>query len=136
MAKINLQDYVKYGKLFDAYEKLLSEDRQKVMSMYFEFNMTLAEIAKEKDISRQAVLDSIEKSCLKLEEYESKLHIVQKEELLETKLKELLAVCKTKEQKQNCKLCKSRGDCVVLLWVCFVSLLGLFCSFLLSSRDN
>jgi predicted DNA-binding protein YlxM (UPF0122 family) len=101
MAKINLQDYVKYGKLFDAYEKLLSEDRQKVMSMYFEFNMTLAEIAKEKDISRQAVLDSIEKSCLKLEEYESKLHIVQKEELLETKLKELLAICKTKEQKQK-----------------------------------
>ena len=101
MSKIDLQDYIKFGKLFDAYGQLLSEDRQKVMSMYFEFNMTLAEIAKEKNISRQAVLDAIEKSCLKLEEYESKLHIVQKEELLEEKLNQLLDVCKTDEQKRK-----------------------------------
>ena len=47
------------------------------------------------------MLDAIEKSCLKLEEYENKLHVVQKEELLEAKLRDLLAVCKTEEQKRK-----------------------------------
>lgn len=101
MAKIQLQDYVKYGKLFDFYGKLLSEERQKVVSLYFEYNMTLAEIAKERGISRQAVLDSIEKSCRKLEEFENALHLLEKENALEKKLTELLSVCKTKEQKEK-----------------------------------
>ncbi|MBE7075828.1 MAG: DNA-binding protein [Clostridiales bacterium] len=82
MSKIELQDFVKYGSLFETYGKLLSEDRQTIMTDYFEFNMTLAEIAKEKEISRQAVLDAISKSCKKLEEFESKLHIVEKRQSL------------------------------------------------------
>ena len=91
MAKIALQDFVKYGKLFEVYGGLLSADRQKVMSLYFEFNMTLAEIAKERGISRQAVLDAIDKSCQKLEELESGLHVVQKKEEFEKSLGEILS---------------------------------------------
>lgn len=89
MAKIALQDFVKYGKLFDAYGKLLSFDRQRIMSSYFEYNMTLAEIAKEKNISRQAVLDAIDKSCQKLEEYETALQVVEKNQRLEKQLDEI-----------------------------------------------
>ena len=89
MAKIDLKDFVKYGKLFEVYGNLLSEDRQSVMTMYFDFNMTLVEIAKEKDVSRQAVLDSIEKSCQKLESFEKVLHLVQREKQLSEKLQEL-----------------------------------------------
>ena len=92
MAKIALQDFVKYGKLFDAYGKLLSEDRQKIMSAYFEYNMTLAEIAKERNISRQAVLDAIDKSCQKLTEYETALQVVQKYQQIENGLGEILEV--------------------------------------------
>lgn len=91
MAKIALQDFVKYGKLFEIYGKLLSEDRQRIMSAYFEFNMTLAEIAKEKNISRQAVLDAIDKSCQKLDEYESALRVAEKNEALTARLNEILA---------------------------------------------
>lgn len=94
MSKIQLQDYVKYGKLFDVYGKLLSEDRQKVVSLYFEYNMTLAEIAREKQISRQAVLDSIEKSCAKLEEFENVLHIVEKENQITQILEEIKVLAK------------------------------------------
>lgn len=89
MAKIALQDFVKYGKLFEVYGKLLSADRQKIVSMYFEFNMTLAEIAKERNISRQAVLDAIDKSCQKLEEFEENLHFEAKSEKLAKSLEEL-----------------------------------------------
>lgn len=90
MAKIALQDFVRYGKLFEVYGALLSEDRQKIMSAYFEFNMTLAEIAKEKNISRQAVLDAIDKSCQKLEEFETALQVVEKNGRTETALKQVL----------------------------------------------
>lgn len=89
MAKIELQDFVKYGKLFEVYGKLLSEDRQKIMSLYFDFNMTLAEIANEKNISRQAVLDAVDKSCHKLEEYESVLKVVEKNQILEERLRDI-----------------------------------------------
>ena len=61
MSKIDLQDFVEIGKLFEAYGSLLSQDRQKIMNSYFNFNMTLAEIEKKKAISRQAVLDAIDK---------------------------------------------------------------------------
>ena len=47
MAKLDLGDFVKYGKLFEIYGSLLSSDSQSVMSMYFDYNMTLVEIAKE-----------------------------------------------------------------------------------------
>jgi len=90
MAKIALQDFVKFGRLFEIYGKLLSEDRQKIMSAYFEFNMTLAEIAKERNISRQAVLDAIDKACQKLEEYEAALKVAEKGNALSDQLNELL----------------------------------------------
>ena len=85
MAKIELTDFVRYGELFETYGKLLSEDRQVIMKQYFDYNMTLAEISDEKKISRQAVLDSITKSCEKLEEYEKVLNILK----IKNKLKEM-----------------------------------------------
>ena len=92
MARVDLQDYVKMGKLFETYGVLLNGDRQKIMSDYFEFNMTLAEIAEEKGVSRQAVLDTIEKSSLKLQEYENSLHLVEKNEKLRNSLEKIIEV--------------------------------------------
>lgn len=89
MSKIPLQDFVQYGRLFEIYGSLLSEDRQKIMSDYFEFNMTLAEIAKQRQISRQAVLDAIDKSCAKIKEYESVLNLQKKRLQTEEKLNEI-----------------------------------------------
>lgn len=89
MPKIELQDFVEYGKLFEIYGELLSDDRQKIMTDYFQFNMTLAEIAKEREISRQAVLDAIDKSCKKLKIYEQKLNVLKNQEELKLKLEEV-----------------------------------------------
>ena len=101
MSKFQLQDFVEYGRLFDLYGDLLSADRQKIMSDYFEFNMTLAEIAQEKNISRQAVLDAIDKSCEKLKEFESVLQIYDKKNALRTDLSELLSLTESKELKEK-----------------------------------
>lgn len=100
MSKIELQDYVKFGKLFDLYGKLLSEDRQKTMESYFQFNMTLAEIAKERQISRQAVLDSIDKSCKKLQAFEEALKLYENSTKLSADLEELKRLAEKTNQKQ------------------------------------
>ena len=100
MAKIELSDFVKYGKLFDVYGSLLSEDRQSIMNLYFNYNMTLVEISKEKNISRQAVLDSITKSCQKLDSFEDKLNINSKKENIEGLLRKL----KDNIKEENLKL--------------------------------
>jgi len=100
MAKLDLGDFVKYGKLFETYGSLLSSDRQSVMSMYFDYNMTLVEIAKEKGVSRQAVLDTIEKACSKLEAFENNLHIVEKQNGLTEKLKDLLSLASRCDDKK------------------------------------
>ena len=94
MSKIDLQNFVEYGALFEVYGKLLSADRQSIMESYFTFNMTLAEIATEKQISRQAVLDAIKKSCEKLQSFESALGVVKKNQNLSRYLDELEILAK------------------------------------------
>ena len=89
MPKFELYDFVKYGKLFEIYGGLLSADRQEIMNLYFDFNMTLSEISKEKNISRQAVLDSIKKSCTKLDEFEDKLKLNERKLQLREELEAL-----------------------------------------------
>ncbi len=89
MAKFQLQDFVQYGQMFEAYRSLLSDDRQAIMADYFEFNATLAEIAEERKISRQAVLDAIEKSCEKLQGYENALHLVANRSRITKELKDI-----------------------------------------------
>ena len=101
MAKIKLSDFIRYGELFEIYGKLLSQDRQSVMKLYFDFNMTLAEISKEKQISRQAVLDSISKSCQKLDEYEKILHLLNKKREFKEKLSNIKNQKTIKEIKQK-----------------------------------
>ncbi len=90
MSKTKLADFVLYGKLFEIYGGLLSADRQSIMKDYFFCNMTLAEIASERHISRQAVSDAIDKSCEKLQEYEKVLSNYAKTESLRQDLQSLL----------------------------------------------
>ena len=97
MSKIQLESFVQYGRLFEVYGKLLSEDRQKIMTDYFGYNMTLAEIAEEREISRQAVLDAIDKSCEKLKGFENALKVVEKKQKLVYEIEELLSL--TKDEK-------------------------------------
>lgn len=99
MSKIKLEDFFEIGKMLEVYGKLLSEERQNIMTAYFEFNMTLVEIAQEKGISRQAVLDSIDKSSAKLKEYEKILHLVEKEEKIKKQLEDICLMAKQSSQK-------------------------------------
>ena len=100
MSKIQLQDFVKYGRLFETYGSLLSEDRQKIMTSYFEYNMTLVEIAEERNVTRQAVLDAIDKSCEKLDKFENALHVNETKQNLVLNLQEIKTLADKNSQRE------------------------------------
>ncbi len=63
--------------LYDFYSELLTPHQKKISQLYFEDNYTLAEIADETGISRQAVHDAVSKSEKSLRMYEEKLGLAE-----------------------------------------------------------
>ena len=64
--------------LWDVYSGLLTPTQQEITNLYFNLDLTVSEIAKEKGISRQAVSECLKGCAQTLEEYESKLHIFER----------------------------------------------------------
>lgn len=64
--------------LWDAYSGLLTETQQEITNLYFNLDLTVSEIAKEKGISRQAVSECLKGCKAQLEDYEGKLHVLQR----------------------------------------------------------
>lgn len=64
--------------LYDFYGELLTEHQQSVYEDAVYNDMSLSELAEEYGISRQGVHDLIKRCDRILQEYESKLHLVEK----------------------------------------------------------
>lgn len=64
--------------LFDFYGELLTEHQRVVYADALYNDMSLGEIAEERGISRQGVHDLIKRCDRTLQEYESKLHLVER----------------------------------------------------------
>ena len=61
------------GYLLDFYGELLADRRRELMSLYYNEDYSLAEIAAEVDISRQGVRDAIKRGEEELRNFEEKL---------------------------------------------------------------
>lgn len=64
--------------LYDFYGELLNGRQRKIYEDFFFNDLSLGEIASEEGISRQGVHDMIRRCSKTLEEYEDKLHLVEK----------------------------------------------------------
>lgn len=73
-----LEKTMRINYLYDFYQTLLTEKQQSYMSLYYLDDYSLGEIAKEYEVSRQAVYDNIKRTEAMLEEYEAKLLLFQK----------------------------------------------------------
>ena len=73
---MELDKNIRICNLFDIYGHMLSKKQQEMIKEHFYQDCSLTEIAQNQNISRQAVLDAITKSTNKLEDYESKLHLL------------------------------------------------------------
>ncbi|NMI02552.1 YlxM family DNA-binding protein [Paenibacillus sp. SZ31] len=75
--------------LFAFYELLLTEKQQTFLKYYFHDDFSLGEIAAEFEISRQAVYEHIKRAEQVLENYESKLALLEKHERRNRNLEDL-----------------------------------------------
>ena len=77
-------------------------DRNKTVFVEYIFNdLSLGEIAENKDITRQGVHDIIKRTSKKLREYEDSLHLVKKFKTIEksvSSIKDLIEELEEKEQ--------------------------------------
>jgi len=64
--------------LLDFYGQLLTDRMRSILELHFAEDMSLAEIAEQESISRQAVHDAITRGRRSLEEYEAKLGLIQR----------------------------------------------------------
>ncbi len=64
--------------LFDFYGELLTAHQQKIYNDVVCNDMSCSEVASEVGVSRQGVHDLVRRCNLQLEEYENKLHLVEK----------------------------------------------------------
>ena len=90
---------VYYTKLLDIYGNMLTPKQHAILTDYLCFDNTLSEIAQAHKTTRQAVKDIINRTCLKLDEFEQKLHYSAKTQQLLVDLKQILAKDISKEVK-------------------------------------
>lgn len=68
-----LNKVLRIGQLYDFYHALLTEKQRDCLNMHYLQDLSLAEIAEEFGVSRQAVHDILRRAEQTLEEYEQKL---------------------------------------------------------------
>ena len=73
-----MEKIVRQGLLYDFYGPLLTNHQQEVYESLVYDNLSLGEIGQEYGISRQAAHDIIKRSDKILEEYEDKLHLIER----------------------------------------------------------
>lgn len=83
-----MKKVVYYNQLFDAYKKLLKEEEQQIFADYYEEDLSMQEIADNISITKSAVGKKIKNIEQKLDTYEQKLKMVEKNQILENLLEE------------------------------------------------
>lgn len=100
-----MEKLVEVGILFDFYGKLLSEKQYQAVELYYIYDLSLAEIGEEMNITRQGVFDTLKRSEQKLYHYEETLGLIRKFVKSKEAIKEILSISKELQKYgQNNKL--------------------------------
>jgi predicted DNA-binding protein YlxM (UPF0122 family) len=79
-----LRDMNHINGLFDVYGSLLTKLQQAMMSDYYRFNLSLKEIADQRNITRAAVSDALTQAKLHLMMFEKNLKLLDLQKTLQT----------------------------------------------------
>ena len=72
-----MKDDLNFLRLWDLYSPLLTKNQREITDLYFNYDLSLGEIAEQKGVSRQSVSDCLGKCRKQLEEYEKKLCFIK-----------------------------------------------------------
>ncbi len=84
-----MEKIVAQNLLFDFYGELLTEHQQNVYQDAVLEDMSLSEVADNYGISRQGVHDLLKRCDKSMQDYEDKLHLISKFDVIREKLKEI-----------------------------------------------
>ena len=73
-----MEKIVRLGMLYDLYGDLLTAHQKEIFSALVNEDLSLSEIAADQHITRQGVQDMLKRTEKKLEDFESKLHLLEK----------------------------------------------------------
>ena len=85
-----MEKNLEVSTLLDFYADLLTENQRQALSLYYNEDFSLAEIAENQGITRQGVRDTVQKAQVQLFELEKKLHLVQRFKDVEEKAQVIL----------------------------------------------
>lgn len=72
-----MEAHVRAGVLLDQYGALLTPRQRAILSLYFDQDLSLGEIAQQEGITRQGVHDMIRRGEKQMEAWESELHLLE-----------------------------------------------------------
>ncbi len=94
-----MERIVRQTMLFDFYGELLTEHQRNAYEDVVMNDLSYAELARLQNISRQAAYDMIRRCDKQLEEYEEKLHLVERFLAIREQMKEIETTAKEMKEK-------------------------------------
>ena len=91
MQDVMQNNRLQISALLDLYGAVLSDRQRDVLQLYYNDDLSLAEIAEDTGITRQGVRDAIKKAEKELAEWESRLGFLAKTAALRTTAEELVS---------------------------------------------
>lgn len=107
---MSLENIVRNGELLDCYGALLTARQRECLDLYYNENLSLAEIAGHFHISRQAVHDAMRHGEEQLAAYEAALHLARAKVLREEAAARLLELVAPKHAGEAQELLKVLRD--------------------------
>lgn len=89
------ENSIKISILLEIYGELLTEKQYHLLNDYYNNDLSLAEIAENEEITRQAVRDNLKKGERKLFNFEEKLGIMKKNKMQEEQIADILSEINT-----------------------------------------
>jgi predicted DNA-binding protein YlxM (UPF0122 family) len=86
---MEIGEFMEVAVLMGYYKNLLSDRQMEYMVKHFEEDYSLSEIAKEYEVSRQAVHDNIKRGIIVLKEYEGLLKFRERDNKIRERLSNL-----------------------------------------------
>ena len=83
---MKLDEFIEIANLLEIYKELLTVKQREYLEDHFENDLSLSEIAKNHEVSRQAIHDNIKRGITLLYEYENKLKFYQTKKQLSEEL--------------------------------------------------
>ena len=101
-----MDEQLQRAMLFDFYGELLTAKQRSYFHLHYNEDLSLSEIAEQEGISRQGVHDMLKRCNKALEDYEEKLHLVEKFQKAKSKVEQIHRLAREFEDSKDGSIVK------------------------------